>query len=118
MTSYHGYLTDVEVTEEAVILTGSGKLGRANITTLVERDVPTAERRQRYAQTGDASFWGRTDALVIPRSDIAGVELKEATVLRNGSVTIQRTEGPPIPVHFRRKQADAMRELVAELSGN
>lgn len=53
--------------------------------------------------------------LVVPVGQVASVELREATRLVNGRVTVRTREGAKYLLHFRRKHAEGFRQLAEQL---
>lgn len=53
--------------------------------------------------------------LMLPVSDIAAVELKPASVLANGRLTVRTKDGRKYSAHFRRKQQADWERLEAAL---
>lgn len=53
--------------------------------------------------------------LILQRADIATVDVRAATRLTNGRVTLHTAGGAKYVLHFRRKQADAFAQLALAL---
>jgi hypothetical protein len=47
----------------------------------------------------------------IPRDQIANVDWKGASMLKNGRLTVHTTDGRTVVLHFRKKQTDAFSPL-------
>jgi hypothetical protein len=58
-----------------------------------------------------------SDDLVLPKDQIAAVELKDATLLTNGRMTITTTTGNRHRMHFLRKQRKDFQALATALRG-
>jgi hypothetical protein len=56
-----------------------------------------------------------SDDLVLRRDQIAGVELKDASMVTNGRITITTTDSNRHILHFRRKQRDGFHALADAL---
>lgn len=89
----HGYMVDVELTDDALTAAGT-------------------TRAARVALRGSEHDAG---PLVIPRDSITSVEWKGASALVNGRVTVHHAGGTAV-LHFRRKQ-QAELEGVAQALG-
>jgi hypothetical protein len=90
----HGYMLEVQYDGHTLTAEGTNKASQ------------TALRGQDYA----------AGPLVLPREDIARVELKPASALTNGRLTVHTADGGKYVLHFRRKQADDFTALAAALS--
>lgn len=53
--------------------------------------------------------------VVLPREQIASVDLKDASMLGNGNLRVHTVGGKTYQLHFRRKQADGFRQLADAL---
>lgn len=53
--------------------------------------------------------------LVLRREQIAGVRLKEASMLVNGNLRVDTVDGKTFQLHFRKKQAEGFSKLAADL---
>lgn len=59
---------------------------------------------------------GNDGDLVLPVDQATGVELRDATRLVNGRLTVTDSSGTRHVLHFRRKGSEGFRELAAQLS--
>lgn len=53
--------------------------------------------------------------VVILAADIAGVELKDANMVKNGTLTVHTTQGRKYQLHYRRKQTPGFQALAEAL---
>jgi hypothetical protein len=107
-----GYM--VEATYEDGVLTAHGrnKAAQFGMSGKVGHDLPEGSTGDDVkASVHEAS----TSDLVLRREDIAGVELKDASMLVNGKLTIITTDGNRHMLHFRRKQRDGFHALADAL---
>lgn len=88
-----GYMIDVECDEEILRVRGKNKAARV-------------------ALAGEAHSEGD---VVIPRSTIATVTFKGASMLVNGNLIVTTTDGKKCQMHFRKKQQADFRSLAQEL---
>lgn len=89
-----GYMIEVTLTDDALTVEGTTKPARMALR----------------GQDHDAG------PLVIPRTQIAGVDHKRASALVNGSVVVQTVDGGRYVLHFRKKSQDDFAALAAALS--
>lgn len=55
--------------------------------------------------------------VVVPKSDLTDVSLKDASVLTNGNLCVTTRDGKTYQLHFRRKQQAEFSALAEELRG-
>ena len=95
-TTIQGYMIQVEVSEEALTVTGANKAARIALRGQHHDDGP----------------------LVIRRDQIAGAELRDANAMVNGRLTIRTADGTTAKLNFRKKQAPGFRELAAQIGAD
>lgn len=78
-------------------------------------DVLTAEGTNKASQVALAGQDHAAGPVVVPRSDIARVEYRPASVLANGRVTVHTVQGRKHVLHFRRKDSEAFTQLAQVL---
>lgn len=92
----HGYMVEVEWDGDTLTATGTNKASQVALAGAEHAAGP----------------------VVVPAANIARVEVKSASALVNGRVTVHTHDGARYVLHFRRKQADAFTELARALSAN
>jgi hypothetical protein len=89
-----GYMVEAEWDGQTLTARGTNKMGQAALRG-IEKD------------EGD---------VVLPREQIADVELKEASRLANGNLIVRTVDGKKYQLHFRRKQAEDFAALADALA--
>lgn len=92
----HGHMLEVEYDGHTLTATGTTKASQVALRGQQRNDGP----------------------LVLQREDITAVDMRPASMLTNGRLTLHTSDGGRYVLHFRRKQAPAFTELAAALAGS
>lgn len=100
-----GYMIEVELTDDALRVQGTNKASHMALVKAEELADRVVHKSEDWKQP-----------VVIPRSEIAAVELKAANALVNGKVTVTTVDGRKVQLHFRRKSNGDFAALAAALA--
>jgi hypothetical protein len=110
-----GYMVEVSYEDGVLTAHASNKMARAAMAGEMAAAPDTDDAAVVREQVGDEVHRALNDDLVLRRDQIAEVEVKDASMLANGRLTITTTDGRHHILHFRRKQRHDFRELADAL---
>lgn len=95
MTTYEGYMIEADFDGTTLRVRGKNKAARV-------------------ALAGE----NHDQDVVLSREQIASAEIKDAGMMTNGNLRVRSVDGKTYQLHFRKKQADGMKQLAAALGAS
>ena len=104
-----GYMIDVQCDEQILRVHAKNSAARFAMTGAKAEAIVGDDGKAHIQTTRGA------EDVVIPRSAIADVMFKGASMMVNGNLIVTTVDGHKYQLHFRRKQQAGFRELAQQL---